>query len=241
MLNIEKLEKAFIEKTVLSLPDVKKSLGTCSRITAIRKCKRLKTVSSYSHKGSYYALATTPVYDKNGVWSFNDVWFSERGTLLKTISQLVQHSKDGYFSSELDELLHIKTSNSLTTLFARKYLCRSKINSRYLYLCPSQKNIQLKARKIKLSKKCIPGYENKEMEQSLKLFLSVLNEKQKRLFLGFESMKYGSCGDYAIAALTGVNRKTIGKGRRELESGNISMERIREIGGGRVELKKKRF
>ncbi len=241
MLNIEKLEKAFIEKIVLSLPEVKKTLGTCSRITAIRKCKRLETVSSYSHKGSYCVLSTTPSYDKNGVWNVNNIWFSEQGTLLKTICRLVQHSKDGYFSNELDELLHVKTSNSLTTLFAQNFLCRTKINSRYIYLCPSQKNVQLKAREIKLSEKSIPGYGNKEMEQPLKLFLSVLNEKQKRLFLGFESMKYGPCGDYAIAALTGVNRKTIGKGRRELESGKISMERIREIGGVRVEFKKKRF
>ena len=198
-------------------------------------------LSSYSHKGSYYVFPTAPSYDKNKIWNFNNIWFSENRTLLQTISWLVRNPKDGYFFNELDELLHVKTSNSLTKFFAQKRLCRSRINSKYLYLWPSQKEVQLKAREINLSIECVPVYENKEMELHLKLFLFVLNEKQKRLFLGFESMKYGNKGDYAISALTGIDRKTIGKGRRELESGNIIMDRIREIGGGRPELKKKRF
>ncbi|GJQ57525.1 MAG: hypothetical protein D8M57_18930 [Candidatus Scalindua sp. AMX11] len=241
MQDIEKLKRTFVEKKVLSLSDVKKTLGTSARITAIRKCKKLGTVTSYSHKGSYYVLPTTPSYDKHGIWNINDIWFSANGTLLKTISWLVQHSEVGYFSHELDELLHVRTGNSLTSLFVQKYLYRLQVNSRYLYLWPSQKDVQLKARKIKLSKKGIPGYENKEMELPLTLFLSVLNEKQKRLFLGFESMRYGLGGDYAIATLTGVNRKTIGKGRRELERGYVNAERIRDIGAGRGELKKKKY
>ena len=191
MLKIENLKKTFVVKTVLSLSEVKKALGTSSRITAIRKCKRLKTVSSYSHKGSYYVLPTIPSFDMNGIWNFNNIWFSKNGTLLKTISWLVQHSKEGYFYNELDDLLHVKTSNSLTKLFVQGKLCRSRLNARYLYLWPSQKVVQLKAKEINLSIKGVPGYGNKEMEVALKLFLSILNEKQKRLFLGFESMKYG--------------------------------------------------
>lgn len=241
MHNIENLRKEFAKKTLLSLFDVKKALGTSSRITAIRNCKKVGAVSSYSHKGSYYVLSKIPSYNKDGIWNFNNIWFSKNSTLLKTISYLVQQSRGGYFFHELDKLLHVKTSNSLTKLFVQKELCRSRVNSRYLYLWATKKEVQLKAREIDLSINSISGYEGNKMLEPLKLFLSVLNEKQRRLFLGFESMKYGTKGDYAISALTGIDRKTIGKGRRELESGNISIERIREVGGGREELKKKRF
>ncbi len=91
-----------------------------------------------------------------------------------------------------------------------------------------------------MGNKSVPGYENEKMADYLMSFLNLLNEKQKRLFLGFESMKYGRGGDYAIAEISGVNRKTIGKGRRELATENIDMTRVGIAGGGRKELKKKR-
>jgi hypothetical protein len=74
--------------------------------------------------------------------------------------------------------------------------------------------------------------------EHLTTFLSALNEKQRRLFLGFESLRLGHGGDKTLSALTGMDARTIAKGRRELLSRNISVERIRKPGGGRPPLKK---
>ena len=68
--------------------------------------------------------------------------------------------------------------------------------------------------------------------------MSLLNEKQKRLFAGYESLKHGYGGDKKIAMKTGLNVKTVSQGRQELISKDIDMVRIRKVGAGRPSLKK---
>lgn len=68
-----------------------------------------------------------------------------------------------------------------------------------------------------------------------------MNEKQRRLYLGFESLKIGYGGDIKIANETGVNVKTVARGRKELTMKKITPGRIRKEGAGRPALKKKRF
>ena len=72
----------------------------------------------------------------------------------------------------------------------------------------------------------------------MRVLLSVLNEKQRRLYLGFESIRLGHGGDAQISRLTGANVKTIARGRRQLQSRDITVERIRDVGGGRPPAKK---
>jgi hypothetical protein len=81
---------------------------------------------------------------------------------------------------------------------------------------------------------------SEEMRESMRLLLSVFNEKQRRLYLGLESMRVGHGGDVKISRITGVNVKTIALGRQQLLERNVTAERIREVGGGRPSIKKKR-
>ena len=240
--NTEELKEELLKTKVLSMSEAKNILGTNSSATVARKLKALGAISSFSHAGGYYTLPSIPDYDENGLWNCSGIRFSIDGTSLKTIRRLVRESSEGLFSEELDRLLHVRTANSLTKLYCGGVLSRRQLNSKYLYLWPKHESLQLKTRKTSLFEhKVIPGYENKEIKNHLMRFLNILNEKQKRLFLGFESMRCGRGGDYAIAEISGVNRKTIGKGRRELEKSNIDLKRVRNVGGGRKELKKKRY
>jgi hypothetical protein len=68
--------------------------------------------------------------------------------------------------------------------------------------------------------------------------VSILTEQQSRLYLGFESLQFGHGGDVALSRITGVNVKTIAKGRQELEQ-KVNSERIRNAGAGRPSIKKK--
>lgn len=79
-----------------------------------------------------------------------------------------------------------------------------------------------------------------ELRESIHFLLSVLNEKQRRLYLGLESMRLGQGGDLKISPITGVNVKTVAQGRRQWRARNVTAERIREVGAGRPSLKKKR-
>jgi len=73
------------------------------------------------------------------------------------------------------------------------------------------------------------------------LFYSLLDEKQRRLFAGLESLKQGHGGDRHIAGLLGLDAHTVSKGRRELlESDQIDRDRVRQKGAGRKPVEKKR-
>ena len=67
------------------------------------------------------------------------------------------------------------------------------------------------------------------------LMLSLLNEKQRRIYLASEAQDYGRGGITLLSNLTGITRKTIGRGLRDLKSGNTS-DRVRDPGGGRQKL-----
>ena len=78
-----------------------------------------------------------------------------------------------------------------------------------------------------------------ELKAALIIFYSSLNEKQRRLYAGFESLKTGRGGDERIAAILDLNPKTVARGRKELLNEKVTVDSIREKGGGRKRIKKK--
>lgn len=171
--------------------------------------------------------------------------FSRQGTLLETIVYLVEHSEKGYFASELQALLEVRVHNALAHLYGTKLLDRDQHADQYLYISLTTGADQLEKRHEAIQQaqtREVPDVEEMpgEFRERMRLLLSVLNEKQRRLYLGLESMRLGHGGDAMISRMTGVNVKTIALGRRQLQTGNITMERIREVGAGRPSIKKKR-
>ena len=99
--------------------------------------------------------------------------------------------------------------------------------------------------------------ENKVLELRVKSMVSILNERQKRLYLALEAESYGWGGMGVISGIAGVDKDTITAGKKELEAlrkedaeGNISIEgitgkpisgfeRIRKEGGGRKSVRAK--
>ncbi len=77
--------------------------------------------------------------------------------------------------------------------------------------------------------------------QQMNLLLSRLNEPQRRWYVGHLSQKMGGPSDRQLARITGLDEKTIRRGRRELESGldDLPPERQRHEGGGRPAAEKK--
>jgi hypothetical protein len=79
-----------------------------------------------------------------------------------------------------------------------------------------------------------------ELRAAIVLFFSLLDEKQRRLYAGLETLKMGRGGDRRIAELLGVDAETVARGRRELLAQDVQIERIRRAGGGRKAVEKKR-
>lgn len=233
------------KERILTFERIAKALGRPSRITVFRKLARLGGRASYSHRGRYQTLDRIAEYNENGLWSFRGVRFSRQGTLLQTIVYLVEHSRQGYFASELRALVQVRVHNALARLYGAQRLDREPLADQYLYVSPTGGKGQLERRCEAIQQaqeRRSPGIEEvpEELRESIRFLLSVLNEKQRRLYLGLESMRLGHGGDLKISRITGANVKTVAQGRRQLLARNVTAERIREVGAGRPSLKKKR-
>ena len=82
---------------------------------------------------------------------------------------------------------------------------------------------------------------SKELHRWMKLFLSRLNEQQKRWYVALESEKIGRGGDKLMSQISGIHVETIRRGRRELDTSleGRPIERVRLQGGGRPLVEKK--
>lgn len=239
----QKLIETFNSHKVLGLEMVKDIIGTTSRMTVFRQLKAIGYHSSYSHAGRYYTLCSIPAFDSNGLWGFGDIHFSRYGNLMETIPVLVGRSETGSFASELEETLKVFVHNAVGKLFRLGRLLREQIGDQYLYLSPVRAEKQFVTRKESLTRGSAESVVlmdsgGQEIFEHFETFLSVLNEKQRRLYLGLESIRFGHGGDVRMASIAGVNVKTVSRGRRELLSKEIDLDRIRTEGAGRPALKK---
>ena len=77
--------------------------------------------------------------------------------------------------------------------------------------------------------------------QQINLFLSRLNEPQRRWYVGVISEAVDSRSDRQLALITGLDEKTIRRGRHELAANlaDVPAEKQRQAGGGRPRAEKK--
>lgn len=235
--------KAFLKKEkIATIEQLKHVLGTGVNVTVFRKLQELAYLSSYSHRGKFYTLPEIVTFDGMGLWHFESVSFSKFGNLLKTICAIVDRSPKGFQADELEELLHVVVNQPLLTLLERKLLVREKIAGVYVYVSADREigNKQLSVRVS--SRGPILGVEtgvSDEVKAAIVLFFCLLDEQQKRLYAGVESLKIGYGGDRKISELLGIDDHTVARGRAELLQGDILLDRKRNVGGGRKRVEKK--
>ena len=237
------------EQIVAALPDVMAALGArVSRRTAFRKLKDLHARTSYSHRGGYYTLDELADFDERGLWAFAGVRFSRAGTLVATAEAFVNDAEAGHFVDELDNRLGVGTQDALRKLVGDGRLTRHKLAGQFLYCATdhAQETQQLRARRLLMA---TPGLGRplpdadlmpEELRAAIVLFASLLDERQRRLFAGLESLKCGWGGDRRIARLLGIDPSTVATGRRQLVERDVEVDRVRRAGGGRTPTEKKR-
>lgn len=236
----EKLRNLLLEERIATMEQLKQSLGTDTDLTVFRKLKELSYHTSYSHQGRYYTLEEIARFDELGLWSYESVWFSKHGTLVRTVEVLVETSQSGHFAAELDYILNVSTKDALRKLFEQNRLSRQQFQNRWLYCSsdPHRQQQQLKLRRFDeedpLEQELFP----EELKAAIVLFFSLLDEKQRRLYAGLEAFKWGHGGDRMISRLLGIDEQTVARGRQELMTQEVDYDRIRKPGGGRKPLKK---
>jgi hypothetical protein len=233
------IQRLLEQRNVCTFDQLADALGTQARMTVFRKLSELSYLTSYSHRGKYYALRSSCQFDLHGLWSHQGIWFSTYGTLLDTSRQFVEQAPAGYSASELDSALHVETRQTLLHLLQRRLIEREKIGGLLIYLAgeQSERQRQISARR-KIAQVGVGGASEDvlahEVKAAIASFFGLLNERQRRLFAGLEAMKVGRGGDVRVAALLGMDPHTVAKGRVELLSAHIDPARVRRPGGGRI-------
>lgn len=225
-----RLVRLFRANKIATMEELKEALGTDADMTVFRKLQELDYRTSYSHRGSYYTVPAIVEFDELGLWSFRSIWFSKKGTLLSTAEACVNESEAGYFAGELESVLHVSVKNALRKLQTEGRVAREIVGGNYLYcaLDARARKEQLRARHVYESElvstpmpvgpgvRALPD----ELKAAIILFFSLLDEQQRRLYAGLESLKLGHGGDRKMAELLGLDVGTVARGRKELlESG----------------------
>lgn len=230
---------------IATIEDLKIVLNTQSRMTVFRRLRKMNYISSCSHRGKYYSLKQLAKYNQYGLWIYKTVLFSEYGTLKKTLEILINKSEKGYTASELNKVLNIKVDDALLELQKNRSINRKKIFGVYVYLSTAskcakkQELIRNDSMQYQDGFKMCPEVLMIELKAALIIFFSTLDEKQRRLYAGFESLKVGYGGDTQISELLNIDKRTVAKGRKELLNGKVDLDTVRETGGGRKQTKKK--
>lgn len=238
--------RAFLHRrTVATMAELKGARGTTVDMTVRRKLQPLGYLSSYSQRGKFYTLRELAAFDARGLFQVDEARFSRCGSLLATAEQFVVHSSAGYSALELNRELGVETKEALLTLLHRQRVAREQVDGRYVY-CATDANIrraQLRQRREGIE---LPGLSaapravriDDEAKAALLLFFATLNERQRRLYAGLESLRVGHGGDRRLAEVTGLDVHTVARGRQELLAQDIEVERIRLAGAGRVPVEK---
>ena len=235
------LRALLLRHKIATLEELKQALGTPVDVTVFRKLKPLDYLTSYSHRGRYYTLREIARFDDNGLWSQAEAWFSRFGTLLATAEALVNRSPRGYFADELAPVLHVEVQDALHRLTQQGRVAREIVSGRYLYTARDQalRRRQLLTRRTVLNVSVLE-VAPEEVKTAILLFYSLLDEQQRRLYAGLESLKLGRGGDRQLADFLDLDPHTVARGRQQLLAQDVEVDRARKAGAGRKPVEKKR-
>ncbi len=223
---------------IADLPELKRALGSDTDLTVFRKLKQLDYLASYTHRGRFYTLTEIARFDDEGLWSHAAVWFSRH---------VVNQSSNGYYAYELADVLHAEVQEPLRHLVQQQRLGRIGVHGQFLYTAidSAQRRNQTLARR---SAQAVPlavhspalQVSPDELKTAIILFYGLLDEQQRRLFAGLESIRLGHGGDTLLGDFLGLDAHTVARGRQQLLDRNVVGGRTRRTGGGRTPAEKKR-
>jgi len=128
------LEKFFRRRLIMDMKTMQRLCKGRSKRSLFRDLNSIGYLSSYSHAGRFYTLRGIPRFDNYGLWHYEQVSFSQNGTLKSTIHFLVENAKTGWTHRELRDLLRIRVQNALNDLTKNELINRQRVNKVFLYI-----------------------------------------------------------------------------------------------------------
>jgi hypothetical protein len=130
----KKLENFIKSRRVVEMRDLFEAVESTSRMTVFRRLSGVEYLCSYTHAGRYYTLFDIARFDSDGIWFYDDIGFSQNGSLKKTVTYLVDNGDGGKFHSDLQRQLRVRVHNVLLDLVRSKQIKRTKFEGQFLYL-----------------------------------------------------------------------------------------------------------
>src|SRR3989304_959737 len=217
----------FRRRRIVTMQEMKTALGTAVERTVFRKLQEFPYHSSYSHRGKFYTLDALAEFDERGLWTCRGAHFSRFGTLSDTAEQFVTRSDRGCLVSELAGELQVPVKEPLLKLVSARRLVRKQFAGQYVYCATdaAKRTEQLHQRHTPVTAETLPflrdalAQTSDETKAAIILFFSTLDERQRRLYAGLESLRLGHGGGSRSAGLTGVGVPTTPPGGAGLVEG----------------------
>ena len=130
----KKLENFIKSRRVVEMRDLFEAVESTSRMTVFRRLSGVEYLCSYTHAGRYYTLFDTARFDSDGIWFYDDIGFSQKGSLKNTVTYLVDNGDGGKFHSDLERQLRVRVHNVLLDLVRSKQIKRTKFEGQFIYL-----------------------------------------------------------------------------------------------------------
>ena len=154
---------------------------------------------------------------------------------MSTAEALVTQSAAGYLVAELEAVVHVAAKDALRQLVQAGRLFRREWEDRYLYcaLDRTRRQEQWAARQAQQAA-------GDDVQAAKALYYSLLDEQQRRLYAGLESLQCGYGGQQQTAQRFGWDVDTVARGERELLTGQVLRGRVRQPGSGQPAVENKR-
>ena len=111
----------------------------CSVSNARLKLKNWQAFTSYNQNGRFYTLPQVPVFNRDGLWRYNDIAFSRHGNLKKTIIHLISVSSAGLSGKQLGELLSLMPQSFMHHFSKCPGIRREKHDGVFVYFADEPK------------------------------------------------------------------------------------------------------
>lgn len=140
VLNIPlKMQKLLLKNTVMSVKQLRHEFRGRSRSSLFRDLQKLDEISSFTHTGQYHALKRSAAFDESGLWFFQDIGFSQYGTLKNTLVQMISDAQAGVTHKEMKTRFRIEVQKPLTDLVNTSAVTRQLLPNRlYVYLSATE-------------------------------------------------------------------------------------------------------
>jgi len=151
MEKIECIENQFIEKIVVTLPELSQLLNVSIR-TIQRIIREWNTIRSYDHNGRYFSLERLAEFNSYGIWEYSNIHFSKFGNLKNTLIAIINNSTQGMDALQIRDVLGVDTRSFLYQYKDISALKREKLGGIYVYFSSDQGKFteQLSRRKLNM-------------------------------------------------------------------------------------------